>query len=202
MHAAPPALDARTADLIVELSPDGTFFDRWDPKRSLGPASFGNPPDCNDPAHCMTDAFRRAVIPAANLHANARGLDRLYTVLAAGGAVEELELAPASLVEEFGRCQVRGDDKVMELPTAFALGFEHTLPEWPFGPGARTYGHNGSGGSLGLVDPGCRDLLRLRDEPFVVGTRPDRPPLAADLRHRCTPRSDGVIRRGRSGRGS
>ena len=49
--------------------------------------------------------------------------------------------------------QVRGDDLVMELPTAFALGFEHTIPEWPFGPGPRTYGHNGSGGSLGIVDP-------------------------------------------------
>ena len=41
----------------------------------------------------------------------------------------------------------------MELPTAFGLGFEHTIPEWRFGPGARTYGHNGSGGSLGIVDP-------------------------------------------------
>ena len=30
--------------------------------------------------------------------------------------------------------------------TAFGLGFEHTIPEWRFGPGERTYGHNGSGG--------------------------------------------------------
>ena len=36
---------------------------------------------------------------------------------------------------------------------AFALGFEHTIPEWRFGPGPRTYGHNGSGGSLAIVDP-------------------------------------------------
>ncbi len=48
---------------------------------------------------------------------------------------------------------VRGEDRVMELPTAFGLGFEHTIPQWQFGPGARTYGHNGSGGSLGIVDP-------------------------------------------------
>ena len=83
----PPALDARTADLIVDMSPDGTFFDRWDPPTSLGPRAFGNPPDCNDPNHCTTDAFRRAEIPAANLHSNARGLDRLFAVLAAGGSV-------------------------------------------------------------------------------------------------------------------
>ena len=149
----PEAVDARTADLVVDMSRDGTFFDRWDPKTSLGPRAFGNPPDCNDPAHCMTDTFRRAVIPSANLHTDARGLDRCYTVLACRGATPELQLAPAAIVDEFGRCQVRGDDRVMELPTAFALGFEHTIPEWRFGPGPRTYGHNGSGGSLGIVDP-------------------------------------------------
>ena len=60
------------ADLVVDMSTEGTFFDRWDPKTSLGPEAFGNPPDCNDPAHCMTETFRRAVIPAANMHANAR----------------------------------------------------------------------------------------------------------------------------------
>jgi CubicO group peptidase (beta-lactamase class C family) len=155
----PASHDARTADLVVELSPDGTFFDRWNPKTSLGPIAFGNPPDCNDPAHCMTETFRRAVIPAANLHSNARGLDRLYSVLAGNGTASGLDLAPAALVEDFARCHVRGDDMVMELPTAFGLGFEHTIPEWQFGPGLRTFGHNGSGGSLGIVDPDARVSL-------------------------------------------
>lgn len=154
LHMPTPAeLDGRTADLIVYMSADGTFFDRWDPKRSLGPLAFGNPPDCNDPAHCMTDTFRRAEIPAANMHSNARSLDRLFSVLARHGQIDELDLAPSSVVEEFGRCHVRGEDRVMELPTAFGLGFEHTIPEWRFGPGGRTYGHNGSGGSLAIVDP-------------------------------------------------
>jgi CubicO group peptidase (beta-lactamase class C family) len=149
----PSELDARTADLVVDMSREGTFFDAWDMKTSLGPRAFGNPPDANDPSHCMTDAWRRAEIPAANMHANSRGLDQLYSVLARGGSAAGLDLAPADLVAEFGRCHVRGDDKVMELPTAFGLGFEHTIPEWRFGPGERTYGHNGSGGSLGIVDP-------------------------------------------------
>lgn len=149
----PRDLDGDVADLVVEMSPDGTFFDAWDPKTSLGPRSFGNPPDSNDPSHCMTEQWRRAEIPSANLHSNARGLDRLYAVLAVGGTSDELTLASPALVEEFGRCHVSGEDRVMELPTAFGLGFEHTIPEWRFGPGAHTYGHNGNGGSLGLVDP-------------------------------------------------
>ena len=82
----PAALDARTADLVVDMSPDGTFFDRWDPKTSLGPRAFGNPPDCNDPAHCMTDDVPARDHPAANLHANARGLDRCYACWLGGTA--------------------------------------------------------------------------------------------------------------------
>lgn len=148
----PAELDARCADLIVDLSPEGPFFSHWG-ATSLGPGAFGNPPDCNDPAHCMTPTFRRAEIPAANLHSNARALDRLYSVLARGGSGDGVELCSADLVAEAGRKHVEGHDLVMELPTAFGLGFEHTIPEWPFGPGPRTYGHNGSGGSLGLVDP-------------------------------------------------
>jgi CubicO group peptidase (beta-lactamase class C family) len=152
----PASRDGATSGLIVDMSSEGTFFDRWNPKTSLGPRAFGNPPDANDPAHCTTDEWRRAEIPAANMHSNARSLDRLYSVLASGGTVPGFELASTELVEEFGRCHVHGDDKVMELPTAFGLGFEHTIPEWRFGPGTRTYGHNGSGGSLGIVDPDAR----------------------------------------------
>jgi CubicO group peptidase (beta-lactamase class C family) len=148
-----PADDGRVSDLIVDTSPDGTFFDRWDPKTSLGPRAFGNPPDSNDPRHCTSEAWRRAEIPAANMHSNARSLDRLFSLLATDGRSGEVRVASPQLVAEFGRCQVKGQDKVMELPTAFALGFEHTIEEWPFGPNPRTYGHNGSGGSLALVDP-------------------------------------------------
>jgi CubicO group peptidase (beta-lactamase class C family) len=149
----PPECDERTSDLVVAVSENGTFFDRWNPETSLGPKAFGNPPDANDPAHCMSDEWRRAEIPAANMHANARALDRLYAVLALGGRWGSEELVPRELVDEFGRVHVQGDDLVMELPTAFGLGFEHTIPEWRFGPGEHTYGHNGSGGSLGIVDP-------------------------------------------------
>ena len=63
----------------------------------------------------MTDTFRRAVIPAANLHANARGLDQLYCVLAGAGSAAGLDLAPASVVEDFGACHVRGASDLQPL---------------------------------------------------------------------------------------
>src|SRR5581483_1821776 len=80
-----PAQDARTADLVVDMARDGTFFDARDQKKSLGPRAFGNPPDSNDPNHCMTETWRRAEIPAANMHSNARALDRVFAALAGGG---------------------------------------------------------------------------------------------------------------------
>jgi CubicO group peptidase (beta-lactamase class C family) len=144
----PATEDARTATMVLAPIEGPTFFSRWGPD-ALGPKSFGNPPDCNDPAHTNSRAFRAAEIPAANAHTNARALARVYSALAAG------KIVSPELVAEAGRVHVDGPDLVMEQPTRFGLGFEITLPEadFAFGPGARTFGHNGSGGSLGCVDP-------------------------------------------------
>jgi CubicO group peptidase (beta-lactamase class C family) len=145
----PATEDARTAEMTIELDPDApTFFSHWGPD-DLGPKSFGNPPDCNLVEHTNTRAFREAEIPAANAHANARSLARVYGALGAG------ELMASELVVEGGRAHVDGDDLVMQLPTRFGLGFEVTMPEaeFSFGPGPRSFGHNGSGGSLGFLDP-------------------------------------------------
>ena len=145
----PADQDARTADMTIELDPDAvTFFSHWKPD-DLGPKSFGNPPDCNLIDHTNTRAFRAAEIPAANAHANARALARVYGALDAG------DLVPRALVDEAGRVHVDGDDVVMGAPTRFGLGFEMTDPDagFSFGPGPHTFGHNGSGGSLGFLDP-------------------------------------------------
>jgi CubicO group peptidase (beta-lactamase class C family) len=121
-----------------------TFFSHWGPS-SLGPRAFGNPPDCNVIAHTNSRAFRAAEIPAANCHTTARALARVYGALP--------RLLPAGLLADAMRPHVDGHDLVMELPTRFGLGFEVTQPEWRFGPGERTFGHNGSGGSLSFLDP-------------------------------------------------
>jgi CubicO group peptidase (beta-lactamase class C family) len=145
----PDTEDARTAEMVIDLTEGApTFFSHWKPD-GLGPRSFGNPPDCNVIEHTNSRAFRGAEIPAANAHGNARALARIYGALGRG------ELVSDALVEEAGRVHVDGQDLVMDLPTRFGLGFEITLPEadFSFGPGTRTFGHNGSGGSLGVLDP-------------------------------------------------
>ncbi len=145
----PEAEEARTAEMSIELDPAArTFFSHWGPD-DLGPKSFGNPPDCNVIEHTNSRAFRAAEIPSANGHSDARALARIYGALGTG------DVLSADLVVEAGRTHVEGDDLVMGLPTRFGLGFEITMPEadFSFGPGPRTFGHNGSGGSLGFLDP-------------------------------------------------
>lgn len=149
----PEELEARTADMVLgQPMPSATFFDHWGPD-DLGPKSFRNPPDCSYVPYTNTRPFRAAEIPAANGHGTARALDRMYAALAQGGTLDGVRLMSPELVAEAGREWVRGLDLVMALPTAFGLGFERTIPEWTFGPNPNTFGHNGSGGSLGIVDP-------------------------------------------------
>jgi CubicO group peptidase (beta-lactamase class C family) len=134
------------ADVAMLEPPTTTFFDSWE-VGGLGSKSYGNPGDCNSIDHVNSVAFRHAEIPAANGHTNARALEALYRSFASGA------VCSGALVEEASRAHVEGDDLVMQLRTAFGLGFEITIPEFAFGPGRRTWGHNGSGGSLGMVDP-------------------------------------------------
>ena len=139
--------DPRIADMVPPPPPapgEQNFFAHFTPD-SLGARSFGNPPDSNSIKHTNSARWREAEIPSANGHGTARDLAALYAALP--------RLLGPELTAEAGRAQVDGLDLVMQLPTRFGLGFEVTLPEWQFGPGTNTFGHNGSGGSLGLLDP-------------------------------------------------
>ena len=46
-----------------------------------------------------------------------------------------------------GYCPVLGEE------VTFGLGFQPTRPNRPFGPNPRSFGHFGTGGSLGFADP-------------------------------------------------
>jgi CubicO group peptidase (beta-lactamase class C family) len=177
--------EARTAEMAV-VPPTKTFFDHWKPD-GLGPKSFRNPPDCSNVPYTNTRAFRGAEIPAANAHGTARSLDRLYAALACRGELDGVRVLSTALVNEAGKEWVRGQDLVMDLPTAFGLGFERTIPEWRFGPNPNTYGHNGSGGSLGVVDPDTAvSLGYVMNRMYWGATRDDpRWPAIFDALYSC-----------------
>ena len=49
--------------------------------------------------------------------------------------------------------QSTGDCPILHADVSFGLGFQPTTATRPFGPNPRSFGHFGTGGSLGFADP-------------------------------------------------
>ncbi len=173
----PAAEDARTATMVLAPIEGATFFSRWGPD-SLGPKSFGNPPDCNDPAHTNTREFRAAEIPAANAHANARALARVYAALAQG------ELVSTDLVARGG---ARPRRRARPRHGA-AHEVRPRLRDHPAGGRLLVRARRADVrpqrvGRIARRDrPRRGRLVRLRDESHDVDRASRRPALATDLR--------------------
>lgn len=110
---------------------------------------------------------RRAEIPAANASANARGLARVYAMLAQGGELDGRRIVSPESISLFrtpsriGRSAIRprsGLLRAMPSPAMrYAMGFEGDFGKVPppgrFGPTIATFGHLGAGGQIGFADP-------------------------------------------------
>ncbi len=127
--------------------------------------AFANPPDLMVPGTVNTRAWRAAEIPAANGHADARSLARLYGALARGGELDGVRVLSREAIERARVEQSYGEDAVLfGLPTRFGLGFMLDLPEHRIAPQGDIFGHPGAGGSIGFADPEGRHRLWLRHE--------------------------------------
>jgi len=90
-----------------------------------------------------------AEIPAANGHATAQGLARIFGAVADGSEtfISERTLATARAG------QGRHLDLVLGFPIEFGLGYGLSGAEGHFGPNPQAFGHDGFGGSAVGVDP-------------------------------------------------
>ena len=141
---APPPLPPGETDPIQELimnEPEGMIA-----KTMTNPGfAFGVTDNSRE--------WRGAEIPAANGHTNARAVARIYEALAQGGKLDGVDILSQAAIEAALVEQSNGWDAVLARPTRFGLGFMLTSESFPLGPGARTFGHTGAGGSLGFADP-------------------------------------------------
>jgi CubicO group peptidase (beta-lactamase class C family) len=126
------------------------------PSNQMALNAYFNPPDFSGTGVVNTPAWRCAQIPSANAHATAAGVARVYTALAAGGAVSGARVVSDTALAAATEEQVYGDDLVLERPSRFGLGFQLTHPERQLGNGPRCFGHFGAGGSVGFCDPDAR----------------------------------------------
>jgi CubicO group peptidase (beta-lactamase class C family) len=119
---------------------------------SLG---YFNPPGLSGIGVVNTEQWRFAEVPSTNLHATARGIARVYAVLAAGGTFGGTVVIDADVLAEAVSVQSEGWCPVLEREVSFGLGFQPTRPDRSFGPNPGSFGHFGTGGAVGFADPGA-----------------------------------------------
>jgi len=116
--------------------------------------AFTNPP--RPPRAANTRRWREAEIPSSNGHASARGLARLYTPLALGGAVGSVRLLSEANVQRACQEQIHARDIVAGSVVRRSLGFMLSDPAEGDPRPSTAFGHPGMGGSLGFADPSHR----------------------------------------------
>ena len=170
-----PSTDTRVAEMIA---PSTTGLSAGGPAATPDPESLmakvlGNPRVT--PSVANQPAWRRAEIPAANGHGNARSVMRVMTALACGKLLHPDTLARAT--EE----QWLGKDIVLGFKMRWGLGFMLSHDAMPLG-GPRAFGHGGWGGSLGIADPDARvawSYVMNKMSPGTTGDSRAAGPLAA-----------------------
>jgi CubicO group peptidase (beta-lactamase class C family) len=116
---------------------------------------YNNPPGASGIGTVNTRAWRGAVHPSTNGHANARAVARVYELLASGGGLDGVRLVDPTILAAATTELAVGPDRILGRTSRFGFGFQLTQPERPLGPGAAGFGHFGAGGSLGMADPGA-----------------------------------------------
>jgi CubicO group peptidase (beta-lactamase class C family) len=121
------------------------------PPESSAAASgaIGNPP--LDARESATTAWRRAEIPAANGHGNARSVAMVQSLLACGGEAFGLRVMSQAGCDVVMEEQTNGMDRVLGFPIRFGMGYGLLQPQGGQ-PARRACFWGGWGGSLAYVD--------------------------------------------------
>jgi CubicO group peptidase (beta-lactamase class C family) len=146
-----PEHDARVARVIPPppLVPEGATID----PESVAIRTLVNPP--LDAAQSWTEAWRRAEIPAAGGHGNARSVATVQSVLACGGEVNGTRFFSQETADLVFREQCNGTDLVLGVPLSHGIGYGLPGEMLPL-PNRRTCFWGGWGGSLVIIDLDAR----------------------------------------------
>jgi CubicO group peptidase (beta-lactamase class C family) len=110
--------------------------------------TFLNPP--LDATNAVKSWWRRAEIPAANGHGNARSVAAIQSIIAGRGAARGQRLLSAAGTDPIFEVQADGTDLVLGLPVRFGMGYGLNSADMAIGPRACYWG--GYGGSLIVMD--------------------------------------------------
>jgi len=137
---------------IADLMPHGGDASIGDgsKKDSIAARTFRNP--AVNALESRTAAWRRAEIPAANGHGNARSVAKIHTILAGKGEACGVRLLSKETAEWVMKERISGNDMVLGMPVKFGLGFGINSADTPLAPNKNVCFWGGWGGSLALID--------------------------------------------------
>ena len=162
----PPEHDGRVARVIppppLDVDPDPD---------SVVARTLANPPLRAEQS--WEEAWRRAEIPAANGHGNARSVAAVQAVLGGGGQAGGLRLLSDAGCQVVFEEQARGVDLVLGLPVRLGIGYGLRSDEMPLSPNPRTCFWGGWGGSIVVVDLDARMVVAYVMNRMGEGTMGD-----------------------------
>jgi CubicO group peptidase (beta-lactamase class C family) len=97
-------------------------------------------------------AWRRAEIPAAGGHGNARSVAIAQSVVSTGGSVGGVSLLTPAVIERIFDVQAAGRDLVLGIGVTFGVGYGLNSPRNPISPNPHVCYWGGWGGSLVVND--------------------------------------------------
>jgi len=114
--------------------------------------TFTGPPPM-DATYSATTGWRKAEIPGANGHGNARSVALIQSIVANGGSVDGKKFLSPETIELIFRRQSDNPDLVLGLPLRFGIGYALPQPaSIPYIPEGKVCFWGGWGGSLIVID--------------------------------------------------
>jgi CubicO group peptidase (beta-lactamase class C family) len=114
------------------------------------------------------DGWRKAEIPAANGHGNARSVAKIHALLANMGEAHGVRLLSESLARQVMDVRIEGTDMALAQPMSFGLGFGINTAKL-LSPNPNVCFWGGWGGSLALIDQDERMSLSYVMNKMHVG---------------------------------
>jgi CubicO group peptidase (beta-lactamase class C family) len=146
-----PRHDARVAHVIPPEAP--TLVAEGADPSSIAARALGNPG--LDASFSSRPDWRRAEIPAAGGHGNARSVATVHAPTACGGTANGVTILSPKGVDRIFDEQVHGMDLVLDIPVRHGMGYGLPTAEMPF-PHERSCFWGGWGGSLAIIDTEAR----------------------------------------------
>jgi CubicO group peptidase (beta-lactamase class C family) len=146
-----PVHFGRVAELIPPPPlpiPEGIAMD------SVLVRTFANPPMRAEVA--LTDGWRRAEVPAANGHGNARSVATCQAIVSHGGELGGTRFVSPKTLERIFEVQATNVDQVLMVPVKIGMGYGLSGEEFPLSPNPRACFWGGWGGSIVVNDLDAR----------------------------------------------